>query len=162
MIGESGPVPVRTGRRKAATDIMPLPWRAPDDGFGENGSPCGCGRERCELAGLRLGGNSGGVRKGGVGVLKPVVEGEDDRPRTILGGGSCARCVGEEGVDPSGPGGPFVGVGRSEEVRGTGGDPDTRPRPRATGEEAGGTDSMLDRGDLCIGGGVAGVGGGKG
>jgi hypothetical protein len=152
-----------TGRRKAATEIMPLAWRVPGDDFpGANGNPCGCGRERCELepAGLRLGGSSGGGREDE--LLRLVSKGGDGRPRTILGGGSCARCAGEEGVDaPSGDGGPFVGEGRSEEVRGTGGDPDTRPRARAKGEEAEGAESMLDRGDVCIAGGVVG-GGAKG
>lgn len=140
---------------------MPLPWRVPGNDFpGTNGTPCGCGRERCELAVLRLGGSSGGVRKDE--LLRLVSEGEDGRPSTILGGGSCACCAGEEGIDaPCGDGGPFVGEGRSEEVRGTGGDPGTRPRARAKGEEAGGTESMLDRGDVCIFG-VVGVGGAKG
>jgi len=160
----SDPGPVRaTGRRKAATEIMPLPWRVPGDDFpGANGSPCGCGRERCELAGLRLGGRSGGVRKDE--LLRLVSDGEDGRPSTILGGGSCACCAGEEeGVDdPSGDGEPFVGERRSEEVRGTGGDPDKRPRVRAKGEEADGTESMLVRGDVCIAGGVVGNGGAKG
>lgn len=159
----SGPEPVRAagaGRRKAATEIMPLPWRAPDFP-GANGSPCGCGRERCELTGLTLEGSSGGVRKDE--LLRLANEGEDGRPSTILGGGSCACCAGEEGVDaPSGDGVPFVGEGRSEEVRGTGGDPDTRPCARAKGEEGGGTESMLVRGDECIGVGVVGVGRAKG
>jgi len=145
-VTDSDPVPVRAaGRRKAAAEIMPPFWRGLGDAFpGANGSPCGCGRERCEL---RLGGSSGGVRKDE--SLRLVSEGEDGRPSTILGEGSCA---------PSGDGGPFVGGGRSEEVRGTGGDPDTRPRARAKGEEAGGAESMLDRGDMCTVGGVVGVG----
>jgi hypothetical protein len=61
---------------------------------------------------------------------------------------------------PDGEGGPFVGDGRSKELRGTDGDPDTRPRARAKGgEEAGITESLLDRGDIA--GGVFGVGGAK-
>ena len=66
------------GRRKAATEIMPAPWQVPDDGFpgaGRNGNPGGCGRKRCELAALRLGGSSGGVRKDE--LLRLVSDSED-------------------------------------------------------------------------------------
>jgi hypothetical protein len=40
-----------------------------------------------------------------------------------------------------------------------GGDPDTGPRARVKGEEAGVTESLLDRGDACTTGGVFGVAG---
>ena len=147
------------GRRKAATEIMPLPWRGGGGGGGlpgESDTPCGCGRERCELAGVRLGGSSGGVRKDVLLTLDS--DGEDSGACTILGGGSCACCTGVDA--PDGEGGPFVGDGCSNELRGTDGDTDARPRARAKGdEEAGITESLLDRGDIA--GGVLGVGGAK-
>jgi hypothetical protein len=81
------------GRRKAATEIMPLPWRGGGGGGGgafpgENDTPGDGGRERCELAGLGLGGSSGGVRKDVLLTLDS--DGEDGRACMILGGGSCA------------------------------------------------------------------------
>jgi len=103
-----------------------------------------------------LGGSSGDVRKDE--LLRLVREGKDDCPSTLLGGESCACCIGEEAVDaPSGGGGPFVGEGRSEEVRRTGDDPDARLRARAMGDEAGKTESMLVRGEVCTAGGVVGI-----
>ncbi len=161
------PLAVRAaGRRKAAAEIMPAPWRrAGGDFTGVSGNPCDCGRERCELTILGPGGSSGGVRKDELLVLDSEGDSEgEDGPSTIFGGGNCARCTGEEEVDaPSGDGdgGPFVGEGRSEEIRGTVGDPGTRPRARAKGE-AGETESTLARGEVCIAGGVIGVAGAKG
>jgi len=90
-------------------------------------------------------------------------EGEDDCASTILGGGSCACGTGEDGADtPSGDGGAFVGEEGSKELRGTVGDPDTRPRTRVKGEEAGVTDSLLARGEVCTAGGASDVAGAKG
>lgn len=160
-----GSVPERGGagggRRKAATEIMPwVPWRGGTGGFpGENDTPGDCGRERCEAPGLGLGGSSGGVRKDV--LLRLDSEGEDGRASTILGGGSCDCCFGSEDASaPDGDGGAITGEGRSEERRGTGGDPDTGPRARAKVEEAGIIESLLDRGDTA--GGVLCVGGAKG
>ena len=91
-----GSDPVRgVGRRKAATEIMPLAVRGCGGGLaGECGTAGDCGRERCIKLGL--GGTSGGVRKGGVLVLDS--EGEDGSAAAIFGGGTNACCFGDEGT----------------------------------------------------------------
>ncbi len=164
MTRGSSPVPLAlavraAGRLKAATEIMSLPWRAAGGDFPRANTPCTWGRGRGELAGLMLGGSSGGVRKDE--LLRLVREGKDDCPSTLLGGESCACCIGEEAVDaPSGDGELFVGEGRSEEVRRTGDDPDARFRARAIGDGAGETE--LVRGEVCTTGGVVGIAVAKG
>jgi len=135
--GESWVSDVRgaTGRRKAATEIMPDPARGCGGVFiGEcvTAGDCGSGRERCAKVGL--GGISGGVRKGGLLTLDS--EGEADCPTAILDGGRWACWIGSEETDAKGGDEETLLVGGcSEELRGACGEPGTRPRVRAKGDE---------------------------
>lgn len=122
-----------TGRRKAAAEIVRTPGEGSVGDFpGGVGTAGGCGRGRCELVALGLGGISGGVRNG---VLFALDNGVDGSGSARLGGGS-ARGAGEEGTEGAdGTGRTLVDEGCSVELRGVVGDPGARPRVRVSGGE---------------------------